>query len=161
MIALRKLIRPTVVFASATLVTAVFGSLAQTQLNLQALIDMGMTIELPLRMRSSLSDLLNFAPLWALIVGIGFILAFTVAWMLQRWVWAARSFWYPLAGAVAIAVILALMDSLLGITVIAAARTPTGVALLCFSGALGGWVQARYGGAVQTPSSHDPATASA
>ncbi len=145
MIALRKLIRPAVVFVSATLVTAVLGSLAQTQLNLQALIDMGMTIELPLRMRSSLSDLLNFAPVWALVVGIGFALAFSVAWMLHRWVWASRTLWYTLAGATAIAAILMLMDSVLGITVIAAARSATGIALLCLSGALGGWVQARYG----------------
>jgi len=149
--ALRKFVRPSLSFVAATAVTAVLSSVAQTQLNLQALIEMGMTIELPLRMRSSLSDLINFAPLWALIVAVGFALAFPVAWMLHRWVLASRALWFVLAGAVSIAVTLALMQMLLGITVVAAARSTLGMALLCLSGALGGWIQARYGKASASP----------
>ncbi len=140
-----QLLRPILAFVAAVLATAALGSVAQTQLNLQALIDLGMTIELPLRMRSTLQDLLNFAPLWAAIVLIAFALAFPVAWAIRRWWRGPRTIWFPLAGAVAIFTALALMQTLLGITAVAAARSGLGLALLCLAGAAGGWIQARFG----------------
>lgn len=142
---LRKLLRPFLSFVVASMVTAALGSVAQTQLNLQRLTSLGQDIELPLRMRSTLADLLNFAPLWALLVAVAFALAFPVARVLQRWTAGPRWLWFPLAGGVAILVTLMSMKLALGITAIAAARTDFGVFLLCLSGLVGGWVQARYG----------------
>ena len=126
----------------AVLVTAALGSIAQTQFNLTALAAMGQSIGLELRLQTTLLDLARFAPLFAAIVAAGFVVALPLAsWLNRRG--AGRDWLYPLAGAVALLVALLLMRWLLGLTPIAAARTPVGVAALMLTGAIGGWLWGR------------------
>ena len=126
----------------AVLVTAALGSIAQTQFNLTALAAMGQSIGLELRLQTTLLDLARFAPLFAAIVAAGFVVALPLAsWLNRRG--AGRDWLYPLAGAVALLVALLLMRWLVGLTPIAAARTPFGVATLMLTGAIGGWLWGR------------------
>lgn len=123
----------------AVLATASSGSMVQTQLNLAELAAMGQSIGLDLRLHTTLLDLARFAPLFAAIVGGGFLIALPLAsWLIGRG--NGRRWLAPLAGAVALLVALLLMRWLVGLTPIAAARTPIGFAALVACGAFGGWV---------------------
>ncbi len=124
----------------AVLVTAVLGSLIQTQLNLAALEQLGLPIEPAVRWQTSLDDLIGFAPTWAALVALAFLIAFPVAAGLMLWLPRWRRALLVLAGAVAIGSVLLAMRWSLGLTAIAAARSLTGSILLLGSGAVGGWV---------------------
>lgn len=124
---------------AAVLATTVLGSIVQTQFNLAALLAMGQPIAFDQRLKTTLLDLVRFAPLFAGIVAAGFLFALPLAsWLRRRR--AGRSWLAPLAGAVALLVALLLMRWLVGLTPIAAARTPLGMAALVLCGAFGGWV---------------------
>ena len=129
---------------AAVVVAALLGSIVQTQFNLQALVDLGLAIPLQLRLQTTWLDLLRFTPAYAAIVAISFALALPVAaWLLHRW--PRRRWLLLLAGASAIVTALVLMQLLLKLTAIAAARSLWGVFALALAGALGGWVFGRLG----------------
>jgi hypothetical protein len=123
----------------ASLVTAVAGSVIQTQFNLAAITSLGAPVSLADRQATTLADLAGFAPVFALIVAGGFLLAFPVAAVLSRARPARRALLYALAGAAAVAAAILLMELVLPVTAIAAARSPAGVLALAASGAPGGW----------------------
>ncbi|MGQ0800395.1 MAG: hypothetical protein ACT4NL_09825 [Pseudomarimonas sp.] len=125
---------------AAVVATAAMGSILQSQLNLNALAALGVTISANTRWQTTCADLLGFAPTWAAIVAGGFVIAFPVAAGLSRWRPDWRFFWFVLAGAIAILTALLAMRATLGLTAVAAARTAWGMSLLVASGALGGWV---------------------
>ncbi len=127
-------------FVAAIALTAIVGSIVQSQLNLNTLAELGVAISASTRWQTTLADLLGFAPTWAAIVAGGFLLAFAAAAGLSRWRPQWRIFWFVLAGAIAILTALLAMRASLGLTAIAAARGALGVSLLVASGALGGWV---------------------
>jgi hypothetical protein len=68
----------------ALLLAAVWGSVVQTQWNLQALADLGIDIPATLRVQTSLQDLIGFAPVYAGILAAGWLPALTVAAVLAR-----------------------------------------------------------------------------
>ncbi len=122
--------------------TAALGSVLQTQFNLQALIELGLAIPWPVRVTTTWRDLIGFTPAYAAIVAGGFVVAIPIAsWLLRRW---PRQRWLlPAAGAVAILTALLLMQWLLKLTAIAAARDPWAVLGLALAGAAGGWLYLR------------------
>lgn len=123
----------------AVLATTVLGTIVQTQFNLVALVELGQQIGPGLWLHTTLLDLVRFAPPFAAIVAVGFLVSLPLAsWLTRRK--AGRGWLHPLAGAVAMLVALLLMRWLVGLTPIAAARTPLGTTALVLSGALGGWV---------------------
>ncbi len=137
------LLRLLFAWLAATAVTAVAGSIAQTQINLARIAGLGHSVGWRTRLETTWADLLGFAPIYALLVLAAFLFAFLVAgWLARR-----RPHWrgglFTLAGAVAIAVMLWLMSMALPVTVIGAARFVHGQLLLIAAGALGGWVYAR------------------
>jgi len=128
----------------AVLITTLIASITQTQFNLAALADLGQPVELGLRVQTTVFDLLRFAPLFAVIVAAGFLVALPIAAaLLRRW---PRQRWLtPLAGAVAILTALLLMRALLGMTPIAAARGYFGLLSLALAGACGaGLAQGKF-----------------
>lgn len=135
---LRALPAMLLAFVAAVIVTAVVGSLVQTQLALAALTSLGVEIALNQRFTATGADLLGFAPMYAGIVGAGFVLAFPVAALLTRWLPTARHPLYALAGAVAILTALLLMRTLLGLSPISSARGAGGLTLHALAGACGG-----------------------
>lgn len=126
----------------AVLATTLAGSIVQTQFNLGALVALDQPIGLGLRLQTTLLDLARFAPLFAAIVGAGFLVALPLSSWLAR-CWGGRRWLHPLAGAAALLMALLLMRWLVGLTPIAAARAPLGLAALVLCGALGGWVWGR------------------
>lgn len=125
---------------TASLLTAVAASLIQTELNLRALAQLGADVPFPVRLQASAHDLLHFAPLFAVLVGLGHLIGFATAELLARRFPSRAALFFPLAGLASIGTMLASMHLALPVTVIAAARTPFGIGLLLGCGAFGGWL---------------------
>lgn len=127
-------------WSAAVVTTAVSGSLVQSQINLAAISGLGQSIPAGERVSLSLFDLGSFAPVWGAIVAFSFLFALPVSgWLARRWP-DARRWLFPLAGFVAVLASLIVMDAMLPVTVVAAARSLSGVLLMALCGALGGWV---------------------
>ncbi|MDN7132854.1 PQQ-dependent sugar dehydrogenase [Halomonas sp. MC140] len=127
-------------FLIALLVGVLLGSIAQTQLNLAALQNMGVEIPTLLRLEITLSDLITFAPIYALLFSVGFLLAQVAAVWLSRWL-GGRFLMLLSAGAAAVAlfVTLNLVDTFAPMpTFIAATRSTFGLGIMLITAALAG-----------------------
>ena len=128
---------------TSVLVTAVAGSIVQTQLNIARIVELGPNVSLEERLETTWQDLLGFAPLWAIILAAGLLVALPVASGLSRR-WPALSLpLHALAGFAAPLVALLIMEAMMPVTVIAAARSWAGVVLISLPGAAGGWLYIR------------------
>jgi hypothetical protein len=133
-------IRWLVAFFVAVAVTAVLGSIVQTQFNLSAIASIGSEIPLDARVEVTAFDLLSFAPTYAIVAAFALLIALLVA------AWPASAFpgirliWYALAGFLAIYTALVIMNAMLPVTVIGAARSTLGMVSLALAGGLGGWL---------------------
>lgn len=75
----------------ALLFAAVWGSVVQTQWNVQALTGLGVEVPLSERLRMTAADLSGFAPVYAGILAAGWLPALAVAALLARWWPAGRT----------------------------------------------------------------------
>lgn len=124
---------------SATAVAAVTGSVVQTQFNLGAIAALGAPVPWDERLATTLHDLAGFAPLYAAIVGAGFLVAFVLAALLVRAWPARRTLLYALSGIASVVTAIVLMNALLPVVGIGATRWASGIAALGAAGGLGGW----------------------
>lgn len=131
-------LRKLVAWVVAVVVSAALGSIIQTQFNLAMIQQLGAPIPFGIRLETTLHDLLNFAPTYALLVAAGFLVALPVSGLLTRAWSSGRAVLHALAGGAAVAAALLVMNALLPATVIGAARFPSGIAALSLAGALGG-----------------------
>lgn len=128
---------------AAVLITAGLGSVVQTQFNLYRLQALGVPIGWMTRLETTASDLLGFAPVWAIIVALGLLIAlFSASFLASQWPAGSR-FLHVLAGFAAPLAALLIMEVMLPVTPVAAARNWAGVVAISLPGALGGWVYAR------------------
>jgi hypothetical protein len=123
----------------AVAVTAVAGTIVQTQFNLAAIAALGAPVPAGARLATTLHDLAGFAPLFAAVTAAGFLIAFLVAGLLLRLLPGYRKLVFALAGATAIAVAIVIMNAMLPVTPVAATRTLVGFAAMAATGAPGGW----------------------
>ncbi len=124
----------------AVVVAASLGSMIQTQFNLLALESLGTSISWGERLGATVHDLRSFSPTYALLTGLAFALAWPVAGLLcRRWP-ARRPMCFALAGFVAIATLLTVMNLALPVTLIGATRNPVATFLLAAAGVLAGWL---------------------
>jgi len=131
---LRRLAR----FIGSVVLCAAFGAVWQSAHNLTQIARLGHPPS-PMQALTTIShDLLHFAPTYAGLSGAALLVAFLVATGLATWTARARLGWFALGGALAIATMLVIMDWLLPVTAIAAARDGIGVAGLCLGGLLAG-----------------------
>ncbi|MGM0544073.1 MAG: PQQ-dependent sugar dehydrogenase [Pseudomonadota bacterium] len=72
-------------FVIALLVGVVLGSVVQTQFNLAALQALGVEISAGQRIATTLHDLTSFAPLYAVLFSVGFVVSQAVAVLLSGW----------------------------------------------------------------------------
>lgn len=133
-------------FLLAVVVAAALGAVASTHFVLASLA--GLHIELPFGERLSAygHDVVGMGPTLAMVVAVGFAIAFPIAALggrvLPRW----RKFGHPMAGAAAMLAALALMEAGLGMMPVAGARTTAGLAAQGVAGAVGGYVLAAIAG---------------
>jgi hypothetical protein len=139
---MKAVLRWLVALVAGVVTAAAAGSVAQTQLNLARLSALDTRISLQTRLETTLFDLIHFAPIYAIIVAMAFLIALLTAGAIAR---ALKRGWlslHILAGFFAVAGALGLMALALPVTAIAAARSATGFMLLCLGGGLGAWVYA-------------------
>ena len=145
-----SLLRTGVSYLAAVLLGTVLVSIANTHVDLQALVRIGAEIPASVRVGAIVRDLGSFGPTLGALTAIGFAIAFPVAGLIARWLGPAwRLFGFALAGAVAIIVMIsaitifyrAVLHSL--ITPVAASRQLSGLMTLSLGGALAGLVFAR------------------
>lgn len=140
-------------FIVALVVGTVLGSLVQTQFNLQALEALGVEISMETRLETSVQDLVNFAPLYAILFGLSFLFSQGLAFLIVRWTGKLSRFWlYPLAAAVGLWATLEIVNALAPMpTLIAATRGAGGLLTMLVTAAIAGWLFARLvsGGARQ------------
>ena len=130
-------------WAVAVVTAVLLGSLLQTQINLAALTALDVPISFAQRIAATWHDWTQFAPIYALLIAVTFLIAWIVAGMLNR-LWPEwRTAVFVLAGGLSVWALLVIMAGVLPITPIAAARSGTGVLALSLAGALGGWLYGR------------------
>jgi hypothetical protein len=131
-------------FTQAVLIAAVTGCIAQTQINLAALINLGAEIPPALRLDVTIQDLLGFGPVYVAMVFTAFIPALLFAHFLSRHWPRLRYLIFISAGAFSLLITFKLVDAFAPMpTLIAATRGIVGTLLMMSGGALGGWFFAR------------------
>lgn len=131
-------------FVISVLVATVLGTLAQTQLNLYELQQLGTPISVEQRAVTSLRDLTGFTPIFGLMVAVTFVFALPVAAGLGRIFKPWRGLLFALAGGVGIWVAFRTADYFLPMpTFIAATRETLGLLLMMVAVAVGSWLFGR------------------
>lgn len=129
-------------FATALVVGSVLGSLVQTQFNLYALEGLGVEISLGTRLETSMQDLVNFAPLYAILFGVSFLVSQGATSLVAKLTGRSGRLWlYPLAAAVGLWVTLIIVNALAPMpTLIAATRGASGLFAMLMTAAISGFL---------------------
>lgn len=126
-------------FILATIVTVVFACLLQTQMVLHELSKLDVQISLSKRMYMSWQDLAGLLPSYGSIILIGLAIGFGIAKLIRRYTSLKSPLLYVFAGGAVMAVILIAMQPVLGVTLIAGARSGVGIMLQIIAGTIGGF----------------------
>ena len=122
----------------AVVVAYLLASLSATQSVIGSLAAMGIDVPLDDRLEMMLRDLLGMADMFLPMVAFALLMAFMTAALLCRWLARWRIPLYAVAGAVAVMTIHLVLHVAFGLTPIAIARTPGGMALQGVAGAIAG-----------------------
>lgn len=143
----RVLARNLLPWLFAVIATSVLGSLVQSTLNLVNVLEMGSYATWDDWQRTIANDLVTFAPFYALLVGIAFLLAFpTALWLARKWP-GLRSVLLGIAGAAGLGVAFVVANKLAPIpTLISATRNVVGFVAMMSTGVIGAWLFARTSG---------------
>ncbi|MFL1453341.1 PQQ-dependent sugar dehydrogenase [Marinobacter sp. GN3S48] len=133
-------------FLIALIMGVLAGSLVQTQFNLLALRNLGVEIGLGTRLQTSLEDLVNFAPVYAVVFGASFLVSQLVAsLMIRQLELRGRAPFLSLGAAVGLWVTFKLVDFLAPMpTLIAATRGAGGMVAMLATAAVAGWLFAHF-----------------
>jgi hypothetical protein len=134
-----SVVRWLLAWLAAVAVVTLLGSVVQTQFNLARITGLEVAVPWSLRIETTWFDLVHFAPIWAAIMALAMIIAMPVAGLLARRWQAFRTMLYPLAGFVSVIAALLVMDAMLPVTPVGAARTWLGLISMAVPGALAGW----------------------
>ena len=132
-------------FLGALLAAAAWGSIAQTQITLNALVALDVALPWGLRGRTTLQDLVAFGPVDAGMVLVAWLPAFAIAGWLARRAPRWRGVLFTLAGGAALAAAFACADAVAPMPVfIDATRGVPGTLAMVLGGVLGGALYARW-----------------
>lgn len=150
--ALQRIIRVSIVFVAAVILATAIACVIGTQFVLAALTGIGVDIPLADRLATTWYDLVNFGFVpspafgfsYALVIGIGLLIAFLAAAGLSVFLPRYRTLIYTVAGGVAIVTFLGASFFVFGVVLFAFAQTPFGLLSQAIAGAIGGWFFATY-----------------
>lgn len=138
-------------FSIAWVVAFGLASILHTQTILAEYTALGIKIGFADRLATVYRDLVGLAPTYGIVILIGLLIAFIVAWLLQRKLSGRSVWWYGAAGGAAILAILMAMYPLMNITLLASARSTVGLLLQITAGICGGVL---YGSLRDTQNQH-------
>lgn len=126
------------------LLASAWGSVVQTQFNLQSLVALDVPVPPDLRALTTLQDLAGFAPVYAGILAAGWLPALALAgWWAHLWP-AARTALLTAAAGIGMVAAVRAVDALAPMPVlIDATRGWPGLLSMAVGAALGGWLYAR------------------
>lgn len=125
-------------FILAWLITFIVASVLQTQMVLYGLSQLDVEIGLSKRLLMTWQDIAGLLPTYGLVILLGLSIGFGVAKLIYKFTNLSRTYLLPLAGALSMLAILLAMQPILGVTLLAGARTATGIALQMLAGLIGG-----------------------
>ena len=150
----RRWPRHLLALVAAWLLASTWGSVVQTQFNLQALVALGVPVPPGPRALTTLQDLVGFAPVYAGILAAGWLPALSLAtWLARRWP-TVRTALFTVAAGVGMMAAVRAVDAVAPMPVfIDATRDWPGLLSMAAGAALGGWLYARLHGlhAMTTP----------
>lgn len=121
-----------------------WGSVVQTRWNLQALVDVGVSIPASEWVRVIGQDLIGFAPVYGGILAVGWLIALPVASGLARWWPSGRSVLLAWAAGVGMVAAVRAVDAVAPMPVfIDATRGLPGLLAMAAGAAIAGWLYAR------------------
>ncbi len=127
-------------FIVAVLVTYIAGTMFISQVNLASIIELGMAVDISVRIDAALHDLTHMYDIYLPVVAVALLIAFSVAAGIIKFVPDLRFLGYVLAGFVGLVAIHVILKMVLGMTGIAATRSLVGLLLQGVAGAAGGWM---------------------
>lgn len=128
----------------AWVLASAWGSVVQTRWNLQALVDVGVSIPASDWVRVIGQDLIGFAPVYGGILAVGWLIALPVASGLARWWPSARSVLLAWAAGVGMVAAVRAVDAVAPMPVfIDATRGLPGLLAMAAGAAIAGWLYAR------------------
>ena len=134
------MVKSTLIFVSVLIDTVILISIVATQLVLADIAGFGLDVDVGVRIDATLHDLMGLAIPLGVIVGASMAIAFAVAWFAHKKFGGNRTRWYMAAGFLSVPVGLLLLKVAMGVTLLAAARTPLGMFLVGLCGLAGGWL---------------------
>ncbi|GGD65948.1 hypothetical protein [Lacimicrobium alkaliphilum] len=136
---MEKFARLTLRFILAWLTTFTFASIAHSQMVLSGLEQQGIVIPPFERLQMTLSDWWGLLPGYGAVIAVGMLIALCFGGWVCKKTGTPGGLLYPVAGALAMLSIVMAMQPIMDITLIAGARSNTGLALQALSGLIGGW----------------------
>jgi hypothetical protein len=127
-------------FLIATIFAFVLASLFHSQFVMAELTLVGVNISLNDRISMSIDDLLGLYRTYGVVIALSLLLAFGFTQLIMKRVNVSPSILYCLAGGIGVTTALFAMHPILGITLLAGARSTFGLICQSFAGAIGGWV---------------------
>lgn len=146
------MIKTVLAFFAAVLAAYVVAVLMYSQFNLANLVEMGIEVDLGLRLQTALHDLTGMVGIYFPVLIVAFLIAFGVMRLILNWVPQLRTVGYILSGFAAIFAIDAILGSVFGMHPLAVTRTTMGLLGQCVAGAVGGYVFAW----ITTPADEKP-----
>ncbi|GAC13144.1 hypothetical protein [Aliiglaciecola lipolytica] len=127
-------------FLAAAVSCFILASLLHTQFVLHGLIELDVVIDWQTRLSASGKDILGLLPSYGTLISIALLIAFLCVFFLNKVFTQPKVWLYPIAGAAAMFTMLAAMQPVMDITLIAGARSNLGIAAQSLAGVFGGWV---------------------
>ena len=127
----------------ASILTFVLASIFHTQFVLLNLTRINIDIPIVQWLGMTVSDIAGLALGCGSVIAITMLLCFGIAGLINKF-WRQLPLWgYPILGALAIAFMLAAMQPLMGVTLIAGSRSVAGFLFQCSAGLIGGFIFAK------------------
>lgn len=131
-----------VFYLAAVIGTSILISVVSTQLVLEDVASFGLHVSRDDRLAATLHDLMGLAVPLLLLVGLSFLVAFTVAKHACRHIGGNRTLWFMAAGLLSVPAAILGIKFAMGGTLLAAARSDVGMFLIACCSMLGGWLYA-------------------
>ena len=127
-------------FLAAVVVTYTVAVIGYSQINLLNLVDMGIAIDLAMRVQTLQHDLVGMLELFLPIIFVALLLAFLIGALIIRRVPHLRTIGYVLAGTMGIYAVIVSLGLMTGTNPIAVTRSAAGLLSQVAAGAVGGLV---------------------
>ncbi len=135
---MNNVVKTTIAFIVAVLISGILGSIFQTQLNMAELKDFGPPISFNMRLNTTLADLQSFAPIYLAIILATFLVTFACAEFIARVSPGHRLLWLTFGAVVGLALAFQVIDFFAPMpTFIAATRGTGGTLIMLLAAAIG------------------------